>query len=259
MRLWIVGLVGALLGVVSTVETRARWEPWVEAGDCCSSKHGGAAAGRACPVHMVGDEVVASDPAELDKLRRAMRDGVFRPWTELGRAPTPAEIGKRLGLDAQGTDALLDELEACGQAIEFGVLRVPESDLVAVAWPFANVPTGIDVTVEGGKPVHARCAVDALGVSQMLGKPATVEAELRDTGAKLTVSVDGEKLVSADPPDAAVFKGTGCDNMLFFSSRGAAEAYAKDAKITTGKIFALADAVTHGAGIFGPFTKGLTD
>jgi alkylmercury lyase-like protein len=199
----------------------------------------------------------APDQAEVDRLRRSMRDGVFEPWVELGRARTPDEVGERLHLDARATTTLMDELAACGESVEVGIRRVPESDLIAVAWPFANVPTGITVTVDGRKPVQARCAVDSLGVSKMMGRKATIDAEMRDSKGLLHVVVDGEKLVSAEPANAVVFKGSGCDEMLFFSSEGGLDSWKKQHGIEGGKVFALADAVVHGAEIFGKFTAGL--
>ncbi len=128
--------------------------------------------------------MVTSAP-EAEKIRTSLMQGVFEPWLELGRAPTPNEIGARLKLDAAATDALMDTMAACGSTMGFGVHRVPESDLIAVAWPLSNVPTGIEVTVEGKKPVHARCAVDALGVSKMMGRRASVDAMTRDGVALL--------------------------------------------------------------------------
>ncbi len=197
-----------------------------------------------------------SDRKESDRLRRALRDGVFVPWLENGRAPTPAEFAKRMKLSQSEADLLLDEMQACGETIGGGILRVPQSELIAVAWPLANVPTGITVTVAGGKPAFARCAVDALGVSQMLGKKTTVEAEARDNGSRLKVMVSGDQLVSAEPPGVAVVKGEGCDNMSFFSSREAAERWRKD-NAGEGELMTLAEAVKHGAKIFGQITAGL--
>jgi hypothetical protein len=137
-----------------------------------------------------------------------------------------------------------------------GILRVPQSDLIAVAWPFANVPTGITVTVEGGRPVFSRSAIDALGISKMLGKKTTIEAEPRDGGPKLRIVVDGDKLVSAEPAGATVVRGVGCDNMAFFSSPEAAERWKKQ-RHEDGATLSLAEAVQRGARIFGRFTESM--
>jgi hypothetical protein len=202
----------------------------------------------ACPLH--------GDPQAELQFRRTLRDGIFLPWVELGRAPTPAEFAKRLGLPDDKAASALAELQACGESEEAGILRVPGSDLVAVAWPFANVPTGITVTVDGGRPVQARCAIDALGVSQMLGRRATVEAEARDDGSHLKVVVDGAQLINSTPAGIAVVKGIGCDNMSFFSSRNAAESW-RAAHGGEGELMSIEEAVARGAKIFGGLTAGL--
>lgn len=252
---WI-GIVGVSAGLAAGLLGRPQLDAWAKGRDCCSVKPAAASA-TTCPVHFEDGKIVVSDEARLDRLRRAMRDGVFLPWVELGRAPTPEEFRQRLQLDQPAADALLGELEICGETANLGIRRVPESALIAVAWPLANVPTGVTVTVDGGKPVQARCAIDSLGVSKMLGRKATVDAVTRDGDAKLHVVVDGDKLVSSDPPDAVVFKGSSCDEMIFFSSQAGLDAWKKQRGVEGGKVFTMVEAVVHGADIFGKITDGL--
>jgi len=221
---------------------------------CC---HGpGQAEAPKCPVHYGEQGLIVDDQKETDRLRRALLDGIFVPWTEMGRAPTPGEFARRMKLPEQEADRLLDRLQACGESVGGGILRVPESELIAVAWPLANVPTGITVTTQGGKPAFARCAIDALGVSEMLQKQTVVEAAARDNGAHLRVVVDGDQVVDARPAGIMVLKGQGCDNMSFFSSAEAAQAWQK-AHGGQGKLFTLAEAVQRGAKTFGRYTAGL--
>jgi hypothetical protein len=213
-------------------------------------------AGAKCPVHWGKEGVEVDNRDDAERLHRALLDGVLEPWTQAGRAPTPAEFAQRMKLPQAEADRLLDQMQACGELVGSGILRVPESELIAVAWPLANVPTGITVTVEGGKPAFARCAIDALGVSQMLRRQAVVEAESRDNGARLRVVVDGDKVTSAEPAGVVVVKGKGCDNMSFFSSKQAAEAWQK-AHDGEGELLLLADAVQRGAKIFGRLATAL--
>ncbi|HEU4407723.1 MAG TPA: organomercurial lyase [Polyangiaceae bacterium] len=257
--MWI-GIAGVTVGVVGALFGRAQLEAWAAQQDCSTTKPAMAASDDwSCPLRFEGGKPVVTDKAELDRLRLALRDGVFRPWVELGRAPTPEEVGERLHLEPKGVAELLGKLETCGETAQAGIRKVPESDLIAVAWPFANVPTGITVTVEGGKPVQARCSVDALGISKMMGRKAVVEAETRDGKAKLRVEVDGDKLVSADPPEAVVFRGGSCDEMLFFSSQAGLDAWKKRQRVTGGKAFTMREGVTHGAELFGQVTAGLPE
>ena len=247
--LWI-AVLGAAVGIGGTVATLNRGAAAAEECKTGCKTRPPAAAG-ACPAHFEKGKLVVTDVSEAERLRTSLMDGVLTLWVELGRAPTPEEIGRRLKLDAPATSALLDKLEACGDSATFGVLRVPQSDLIAVAWPFANVPTGIQVTLEGKKTVHARCAVDALGVSKMMGSKAVVEAITRD-GVALRLEVDGDRLVSATPANAVVFKGGSCDEMLFFSSQAALDAW-KSAHGAMGSALQLEEAVKHGAEFFGRF------
>ena len=249
--LWI-GVLGLAVGAGGAVSTRSHW---LGAIDDCGVNCKTRPAKTICPAHFEKGEIVVTNAAETERVRVALMDGVFAQWLELGRAPTPEEIGRRLKLDENATDALMGELAACGDAANFGIHPVPESALIAVAWPLANVPTGIDVTVEGKKTVHARCAIDSLGVSKMMGAKASVDAKTHD-GVALHVEVDGDRLVNASPADAVVWKGGSCDDMMFFSSQAALDAWAKDHH-TEGRSFKIDEAVKHGADIFGRLARPL--
>jgi hypothetical protein len=221
---------------------------------CCHGEHETDTA--KCPIHYEGETLKVDDQARTRRLRQALHDGLFVPWTETGRAPTPDEFARRLNIPQQEADRLLEELQACGESVGGGILRVPGSELVAVAWPLSNVPTGITVTVAGGKRAFARCAIDALGVSAMLEKRTVVEGTARDNGHALRVVVDGARIVEANPAELVVVRGNGCDNMSFFSSRAAGDAWRK-ANDPGSTLLTLPEAVARGARIFSKETQGL--
>jgi hypothetical protein len=106
--------------------------------------------------------------------------------------------------------------------------------------------------------VFARCAIDALGVSKMMGKPVTIDARAHDGGTPVRVTVDGERITSAEPAGTAVLHGGSCDDIVFFSSKEAAEAW-RAAKAPTGKVYTLEDALRRGARIFGSLTRELPE
>src|SRR5262245_32958314 len=83
----------------------------------------------ACPIRQEQGRMVTGDKKEIDRLRRALRDGIFIPWTQLGRAPTPTEFAARMGLEQSEANRLLDEFQACGDSVGVGILRVPQSEL----------------------------------------------------------------------------------------------------------------------------------
>ena len=224
---------------------------------CCHGQDEERAAAK-CPVHYDDKGLEIDDRVEAERLRHALLDGVFGPWAELGRAPTPAEFAERLKLAQPEANQLLNQLQSCGESVGGGILRVPESELIAVAWPFANVPTGITVTVDGGKPAFARCAIDALGVSEMLQKRVVVDATARDNGTPLRVVVLGDRVLDAKPAGVVVVKGKGCDDMSFFSSADTGRAWQRThGGENESKLFTLAEAAQRGAKTFSRYTAGL--
>jgi hypothetical protein len=246
--LWI-GVLAVALGVTGAVAIRDRWSRECKTG--CRPKQSASSA--ACPARLENGKIAVTNASEAEKLRTSLMQGVFEPWFELGRAPTPDEIGARLELDEAATGALMDTFAACGSTIGVGVHRVPESNLIAVAWPLSNVPTGIEVTLEGKKPVHARCAIDALGVSKMMGRRAFVDATTRD-GVALHIEIDGDRVIDATPAEAVVFQGGSCDEMLFFSSQLVLDGWKKQHDVD-GRSLGLRDAVRHGAELFGKYNQ----
>ena len=248
----------ALAGAVGTTNASAAG-PSHKGGvaNATNSSKQGSARPSQCPLRPGQDWPEAEDQKEATRYRHAILDGIFKQWIELGRAPTPAEFAQRMKLTQPEADRLLDEMQACGESNGSGILRAPTSELIAIAWPLANIPTGIIVTVDGGKPVFGRCAIDALGVSEMLGgKTTVVEATARDTGTPLRVVVSGQRIVSAEPAGVVIVKGRGCDKMSFFSSREAGEKWQREHD-GEGTLFSLANAVKNGAEIFGSYSEGL--
>ncbi len=68
--------------------------------------------------------------------------------------------------------------------------------------------------------------------------------------------MNGDKVSAAEPAGAVVVKGKGCDNMSFFSSKDAGEAWRK-AHDGEGQLFTLGEAVQRGAKSFGRYATGL--
>jgi hypothetical protein len=50
-----------------------------------------------------------------------------------------------------------------------------QRDRFVFAWRFSNAPTEYIVKIHGSKPAYGRCAIAALGVSAMHGKPVEIE------------------------------------------------------------------------------------
>jgi Alkylmercury lyase len=110
--------------------------------------------------------------------------------------------------------------------------------------------------------VFAMCAIDALGISAMTGRPVVIESADPSTGEPVTVNVNGATS-SWDPVTAVVYVGrTGgdcagpsasvcCGYMNFFATPAAASAWAASQPQITGGILGQARALHVGVSIFG--------
>jgi hypothetical protein len=154
---------------------------------------------------------------------------LLRAFPDFGGPPDTAWMEREAaarGLDAEAALAALSAADV--------IQRDPATGAITVAYPFSGVPTAHVVTAVGGKPVHAMCAIDALGIPFMLGRDATVVSSDPWTGEEVCVTLrDGaahwapdEAVVlygknGGDGPTSAQF----CPTINFFASPPSAEAY----------------------------------
>jgi hypothetical protein len=212
------------------------------------------------------------DPAWLDSLGRAGRgraapaerglravhQAVLRSFVHTGTAPgmpslakhaTPFEVSQVLAELADGDFLCLDQ---AGQ--------------ITAAYPVSAVPTRHRVQISGEATVFAMCAIDALGISAMTGRPVVIESADPSTGEPVTVHADGATS-TWNPAIAVVYVGrTGgqcagpsasvcCGYMNFFATRAAASAWAASHPEITGGILGQARALQVGIGIFGQLLR----
>jgi Alkylmercury lyase len=212
------------------------------------------------------------DPAWLDSLGRAGRgrvapaerglravhQAVLRSFVHTGTAPgmpslaklaAPSEVSQVLAELADGDFVCLDP---AGQ--------------ITAAYPFSAVPTRHRVQISGEAAVFAMCAIDALGISAMTGRPVVIESADPSTGEPVTVEVDGTSS-SWDPATAVAYVGRAsgdcagpsasvcCGYMNFFATRAAASAWAASHPEISGGILSQARALQTGIGIFGQLLK----
>lgn len=163
-----------------------------------------------------------------------------------GRVPEAGELPSQ-------AQALGIELgEALADLERRDVLRLePSGGAVAVAYPFSGTPTPHRVTLRGsGAPVFAMCAIDALGIPFLAGRPATVLSVERATGAPIEVRVGPDGRHEWQPREAAVIVGASGDgptaecccphvNFVVGRERGA-----------TGTVLEMPDAIDLGRRIF---------
>jgi hypothetical protein len=191
---------------------------------------------------------------QLTPAERALHHAILRGFPQNGGPPSLAWLAQ------QAPDATLADL-AAKDVIQLD----PESGAIVAAYPFSGVPTAHLVTVSGGAPVFAMCAIDALGIPFMLGVDATVYSEDPMTRETIRITVrDGQ--ATWEPATACMFAGcvdgagpiaqTLCPMVNFFVSPASAEAYAAAHPDVRGTILDQAAAVRSGQRTFGAMLTG---
>ena len=77
-------------------------------------------------------------------------------------------------------------------AVQDGLARLDEEDLillqnsvVRLAYPFSGDPTPFTIVLPDGRARFVCCAVDALGMAPMLGRPITIRSHCHHCGAPI--------------------------------------------------------------------------
>jgi hypothetical protein len=186
---------------------------------------------------------------------RQVRQEVLAAFGRTGQPPARSELERLARTLGASLDAVLVEL-AQGDAIAFS----PGGEIRA-AYPFSPVRTSIQVTWPGGPVAYAMCAIDALGISAMLGHPVTITAAEPDTGRTITIHADRSQ-ARWHPRTAVVFAGSAgdacrpsadrsCGYINFFASRRAARAWARRHPEVTGRLLTQEGALGIGIAEFG--------
>jgi hypothetical protein len=111
-----------------------------------------------------------------------VRNRTYAAFLELGRAPTPDEIGNRG-----------DILEAWRRLHDAHALVLnPATDELRMANPLSAVPTAYRVNADG-RWWYANCAWDAFGVLAALHVDGRVETSCPDCGEPIEVEVRDER------------------------------------------------------------------
>jgi hypothetical protein len=212
------------------------------------------------------------DPAWLDSLGRAGRgrvapaerglravhQAVLRSFVHTGTAPGMPSLAKHA--------APFEVSQVLADLADGDFVCLDPADQITAAYPFSTVPTRHRVQISGEATVFAMCAIDALGISAMSGRPVVIESADPSTGEPVTVHVDGTTS-TWNPATAVVYVGrTGgqcagpsasvcCEYMNFFATRAAASAWAASHPEITGGILGQARALQTGIGIFGQLLR----
>jgi Alkylmercury lyase len=197
--------------------------------------------------------------AALTQPARQVHLAVLAAFAETGRPPARGELERAARAGGADPVAVLAEL-AERDVIAFGA-----DGEIRAAYPFSPAPTPIQVRWEGGPVAYAMCAIDALGVSAMLGRPVTITAAEPGTGPTITVHADRGR-ARWDPPGAVVFAGTTgadcchaadrtCGYVNFFTSARAARTWARANPAIAGEVLGQDRALRRGVAEFGTFMR----
>lgn len=194
-------------------------------------------------------------PAVMSKLspstKMVFQKGVYALWPRLGRAPTFAEIQSELGFNSETpVENAFSEMSSIG----YKNILYAGTKTIKWLWPFSSLDHGVEVTVEGGKPVHARCAIDALGVSAMYDKPTKIMLKTPLDQIEVALEINGNQIVHASHP-VVISEGEGCDDMLFFASEDEFNRYVKTRNRHEMKLYNLEQALERGIRSFGKALK----
>ena len=185
---------------------------------------------------------------------RAVHQAVLRSFVRTGAAPGIASLAEHA--EPFNLSQVLAELA------DGDFLYLDRAGQITAAYPFSALQTRHRVRISGGATAFAMCAIDALGVSAMVGLPVVIESADPSTGEPIAVEVDGANS-TWDPPTAVVYVGRTageragpsasvcCGYINFFATRAAATAWAASHPEITGGILGKARALQVGIGIFG--------
>jgi alkylmercury lyase-like protein len=201
----------------------------------------------------------ADRAAALSWPARQVHLAVLAAFARTGQPPGLGELGRIAQLHGADPAAVLAELA------ERDVIAFGEDGEIRAAYPFSPAHTPIQVSWEGGPTAYAMCAIDALGISAMLGRPVMITATEPGTGRTITVHANRDQ-ARWHPRSAVVFAGAAdvecshaadrsCGYINFFTSKRAARAWGQAHPTVTGKVMNQARSLGWGVAEFGGFMR----
>jgi hypothetical protein len=179
----------------------------------------------------------------LNPAQKAVHQAILHTFAATGRPPHHRDLDADVLAELHDVDAI----------------RLTPDGAVAVAYPFSATPTRHRVRIGDRVEVYAMCAIDALGISAMLGEDTRIDSVDVTTGRPISVATSGSG-TNWDPAEAVVFVGTGaagpaadccCDHIDFFTDTMAAQAWTVAHPHVPGEIVTQARAEDLAARLFG--------
>jgi hypothetical protein len=191
----------------------------------------------------------------LSGAARQVHRAVLAAFARTGQPPGRGELERLARSHGAHPDAVLAELAGTD------VLAFAADGEIRAAYPFSPTATPIQVSWPGGPAAYAMCAIDALGMSAMLGRPVTITAAEPGTGRVITVHADGGR-ARWDPRTTVVFAGSAgdgrgpsadcaCSYINFFATARNARAWARRHREVDGRLLTQDAALRSGVAQFG--------
>ena len=181
--------------------------------------------------------------------------GAFLTVTGPPDAAVVAGLAAELGLDPPAASAALAAADL--------VHTDPATGSIVVAYPFSGRPTPYRVDLAGGPAAFAMCAIDALGIPQMLGRDGRISSADPTSGQPITVEVHA-RAWRFQPATTVVLSGRtaagdACDTtaewccpyITFHTDREGADTYLRAHPGMTATLFGQAEAVQAAGQAFG--------
>jgi hypothetical protein len=177
------------------------------------------------------DRSLPNRVALLSVPARQFHRALLRAFLTLGRAPTVAELQERAHTARGSVAPLLSEL------VLQDVIQRDVDGTIRAAYPFSGWPTGHQVHLEGGPPLFAMCAIDALGLPFMVGQAARILTQDPIDATLITIWInpttdeqiwhpEGTVILSDERPlPPAIVADCCCPLINAFASRAQAEAW----------------------------------
>jgi hypothetical protein len=233
--------------------------------------------GRIIPVPTVEqlrDAIIAAGPAPaatdvlsawrtravpLDPIEKLAHQAILRAFATTGRPPAASDLDAVTAGTGRGSQEVLTALH------EADAIRLASDGQIAVAYPFSVVPTRHRVRIGDSVEVYAMCAIDALGISSMLGQDTVITSVDVTSGQPITVATrDGH--TRWEPATAVIFIGADsgggpsadccCDYLNFFTDQHAAQAWTRGHPDVPGQILDQAEAEELATRLFGHLLTG---
>ncbi|MGW4158155.1 organomercurial lyase [Streptomyces sp. NPDC004788] len=146
---------------------------------------------------------IAHSQGQLSSALRTVHQELLREFLNTGRGPRVGWVRRltlRHGLDPGPAIRALADADL--------VHLNSACDRVEIAYPLSAVPSPHRVTIQGGPPLTAMCAIDALGIPLMAGTAATIVSHDPGTGQQISVRREPDGSWHFEPAGTVVVLAT---------------------------------------------------